>query len=462
MPLPPLLPRRRRRLIDAAVAAVIAALVAAAVLVGYLNSDARAAMLITGSSPAEPAAPGVPAALTVRWTAPTDAVLGSVVSTSGVVVVTDPHGITALDAATGKAVWSYHRSNLLLCAAGSGDLPVPGFGLGSAVPGIVTVFAKNGYCSQVQSFDADTGDRGVDRTSPNQVSGQLTFGGPYAGWMGRTLLEVWQSALLRTIQYGDQPDPTNPGTQLLGCTFTDLAMGTLQFGIVQHCAADGSNARVVLNFDDPNAVNKKEWSSFKFTPRTSIDTGSASARIVGITADRVAVLVAEPEPAVVVYDAAGTEVSRTPVPISAAEITAADGAGITAAVRTGQKWYCLIGSHLLAVSSQQVEAPAPATSIAGLAPSTTTAGTSTSGAAPLVSLQSLVVAWTAAGARGLPAVVGGSVLMPTDDGLEVLDNHGQTERTIAVDRSGYTGRVDAASVGDLFVETRGPQVVALS
>ena len=63
---------------------------------------------------------------------------------------------------------------------------------------------------------------------------------------------------------------------------------------------------------------------FKHDPRATIDTGAPAARIVGITADRVAVLVSAPEPAVVVYDATGAETSRTAVDIPAESIVAAD------------------------------------------------------------------------------------------------------------------------------------------
>jgi len=49
-------------------------------------------------------------------------------------------------------------------------------------------------------------------------------------------------------------------------------------------------------FTDPPTVNKK-WDVFTLSPRMDVDTGSDAARIVGLTADWVAVLVSSPAPA---------------------------------------------------------------------------------------------------------------------------------------------------------------------
>ena len=141
---------------------------------------------------------------------------------------------------------------------------------------------------------------------------------------------------MRTIQYGDEPNPPKPNATHTGCTFTDIALADDQFATVEHCAGgmrigdgapdQGTNARVVINWATPDsAPNKPDGQDvFKHDPRADIDTGSPAARIVGITADRVAVLVSAPEPAVVVYDATGAETSRTPVDIPAEQIVAAD------------------------------------------------------------------------------------------------------------------------------------------
>ena len=41
---------------------------------------------------------------------------------------------------------------------------------------------------------------------------------------------------MRTIQYGDLPNPPKPNAAHTGCTFTDIALADEQFATVEHCA----------------------------------------------------------------------------------------------------------------------------------------------------------------------------------------------------------------------------------
>ncbi|GGL95740.1 Rv3212 family protein [Nakamurella endophytica] len=463
---------RRRRTTDRLLAAAIAVVVAAVGVVVYLTSDNRATTDATGPQVPPPSAASVaPTTLRQAWTAATDPSLGAVASPSGVVVTTDRHAVTAHDAVTGAVRWSYTRSNRDLCAVGSGDTDDQPVDQGSGVRGIATVYAENGFCSQLMTLDPVTGSRSKVRTSPLPLGGSLVFGGPYAGWLSPTLVEVWRNDLVRTIQYGVQPNPTNPSSSHLGCTFTDLALAETQFATVEHCAAQGATARVVLNFDDPGAQKPKDWDQFKHTARMDVDTRSPAAVIVGVTPDRVAVLVSAPSPAVVVYDAAGTAVSRTAVEVPAAEITAAAAQGRPLpAVQTPSGRISLVGSHLVAVTFESVQGPAPSTALTTPTSATASSGVLPTSGAPAadVTLRSVRVAWVGGSALGLPAVVGDDVLIPVRDGLQVADLAGGPSalgaaggRVVAVNRGGWTGRTDAAAVGALVVETRGPTVVAL-
>ena len=484
-------PPSRRRLLDRVLAAVLAVVVTVVGLLVYRSSDIRNAQLTVSASTAPTGAwaaasipsptTSLPDSLAQKWVVATDPALGAVVSASGVVVTADQHAVTAHDAVTGLVRWSYARSNRDVCAVGSGDVGPADMQTQSSVPGIVTVFDENGFCSQVTTFDPVDGARGKVRTSPNEVGGSLVFGGPYAGWLGATRLEVWRYDLVRTIQYGDEADPPKSGESRLGCTFTDLALAANQFATVEHCPAESRTARVVINFDDPNAVtgHPDGYDTFEHKPRVDIDTRAAAARIVGITADRVAVLVSGPTPAIVVYDAAGTETSRTPVDVPAAAIAAADAvsrpARVTPAVATADQRFSLIGDYVVAVSMPTVRAVAPRTSFP--ATSTTTSSSGITGAlgqsaAPSspaeVDVADLRLDWVSAGALGLPATVGQNVLLPTARGLAVLDATqgpgalgASAARTIPVDRTGYAGRVDASAVGTMIIEHRGSSVVGL-
>ena len=467
------MPARTRRRYDrlAAVALVVVVVVVAAVL--WLTSDIRATDADTGADASTPPTAGtVPTGLEAAWSQPTDAGLGAIASPYGVVVTTDQHTVTGWDAVTGQRRWSYGRSNLPLCAAGSGDTDAEGAKVGGKVRGIVTIYEKNGLCSQIQALDPVTGERTYARTSPGQTGGSLVFGGPYGGWLGPTLLELWRNDLVRTFQYGDQPSPTNPGTRHLGCTFSDVAVTGDQVATVEHCDDSGPNAQLVLNWSDPGPHDEKQ-NQFEHTPRATIDTGSPAALLVGITDDRAAVLVSAPIPAVVVYDADGTESSLTPVDIPVADIVGATG--VTRAVtvegfRVGDPdttRYSLVGDHLLAVSEGRASVtvtvtPTPTTPAEGSeSTGESSAPASTAPETKSETRKDLAVDWVAGDALGLPAVVGGTVLLPVADGLAVLDDAGAATSTVAVDRGGYDGVVDAAAVGEMVIETRGDTVVAL-
>jgi hypothetical protein len=422
----------------------------------------------------------VPTKLSVKWTAATDPALGAVSSASGVVVTTDQHTITARDSVTGAVRWTYSRSNRTLCAVGSGDVGPDNMTSSASVAGITTVYAENGFCSQVMTFDPVTGARGKVRTSPNQEGGSLVFGASYAGWLGPTRLEVWRYDLVRTIQYGDQINPPKSGQSRLGCTFTDMALAANQFATVEHCPAEGADARVVLNFDDPGSVanHPDGWDTFQHSIRVDIDTGAAAARIVGVTADRVAVLVSGPKPAVVVYDASGKQTSRALVDIPAADIVAADDvanpASATPAVQTTAHRYSLVGSHLISISTPTIQAVPPPTSFAA-SPTTGSSAASSSGAITnalnppkTAAIIDLKLDWVAAGAIGLPGTVASTVLMPTKHGLSSfdaatgpLDLSADGAVATPVDRGGYTGRVDVSAVGQMIIEDRGSTVVAM-
>jgi hypothetical protein len=177
---------------------------------------------------------------------------------------------------------------------------------------------------------------------------------------------------------------------------------------------------------------------------------------------------------VVVYDATGKETSRTAVKIPAAAIAAADSpadpAHVTPAVQTDSQRFSFVGGSVLAVSTPTIKAVPPATSFAS---TTTSSSAPSSGllggitAPKTADIVDLHVDWVASGARGLPATIDSTVLLPTNQGLLTFDastgpSSLRTDRTIRVARGGYTGRVDVAAVDKMIIETRGSSVVAMA
>lgn len=472
------LPYRSRRRRDRTIAAVIAVVAVAVAAVLYLTSDIRATESDTAPDSAPVAAmTTVPDKLAVAWQQATDPALGGLASPFGTVVTADSHTVTGRDARTGKVQWTYSRSDRQLCGLGTGDTTTGDINSSGSVRGVMTMYARDGMCQEMALLNPITGAVHYQRTAPNRIPGTLIFGGPYVSWVSSDLMEIWRWDLLRTFQYGNQPNPSSGGTRHLGCIFTDAAVGQDQFGTIEHCADKGKNARIVLNWTDPNTQNK-DWDVFKTQVRADVDTGSPTARIVGITKDRVAVLVSRPEPAVLIYDADGTLATRTPVSIAAAAIeadTSSSKSVITPRVTLDGVQYAFVAGQVISVGTDTVEVTVPITSTSGstTAPTTTPRitnflGTEGSGAAatkPTTQVedrQSLVVNWTMSEAIGLPTLVGDNLLVPSPTGLAVATpSEGVVSRTIGVSRKASDKRVDVAVVGDRLVELRDGEVVSL-
>ncbi|MEO7125253.1 MAG: hypothetical protein ABI382_04055 [Nakamurella sp.] len=470
-------PRRTRRRIDALIAAVIAIGVITTVTAVYLGSDVRATTLVATPAAAvsttPPNAKSVPASLHEIWQLSTDPRFGAVVTPYGAVATADTHSVRGFDTQDGTSLWSYTRSNRALCAIGSGDTTTDALDSWSGVHGVMTVFAKNGYCSQVTLFDPTKGERLYQRTSPNQDPGQLFFGSPYVGWMGSDYLELWRHDLVATIRYGNQPNPVNSNGPHVGCTFTDAAVTADQLATIEHC---GSVTNLVLNWPTPSdspAKGDKGWDTNNSVPKATIALKSSQAVILEITADRAAVLVAEPAPAIVVYDTTGKEISRTTIHIDAADISATAKAGVTPSVTYQDHHYALVGHTLFAMSSTTETVPAPPKETAANSSATggdhpsDNAGAATSAgstkAPATVDVDSPVFDWSMTKVLGLPASIETNILVPISTGLAVRPtSSSRTTRVIPVDRGGYQGRVDVTAVGSVVVEVRGAHVVGLA
>lgn len=143
--MPPLLTDLRRppRRVWVWTAATLALVVVAALL--WRGSDA-AATESTTAAPAD-APSGTPAgAVSEAWSAPGGPLPESVVE-SGRVVVGSPHGVRALDPATGEEAWHYTRANARLCGL-------------TATDGVaVAVFRTEDRCDEAVALDAGTGVR---------------------------------------------------------------------------------------------------------------------------------------------------------------------------------------------------------------------------------------------------------------------------------------------------------------
>jgi hypothetical protein len=148
--------------------------------------------------------------------------------------------------------------------------------------------------------------------------------------------------------------------------------------------------------------------------------------LIAIGGDREAVAVPGP-PRLLVLDQAGLQIGQVPLDIPQAALTTAP-AGAPATVTTdGSRFYWWADGTTIALD----------------------AGT-------------LTPAWTLRNTLGPPVAYGTGLLAPIHDGLADLDPaRGTVLRTLPVPRTDPTAAVRLATAGDVVLEQRGPEVVAL-
>jgi len=399
--------RRTRSDVIAAAALVVAILVAATTL--WWTSDARHTTLITDPTPAPegpvPVAEQVPQTLAELWRAPSPATPVPVVHDA--TVVTGAAGeVAGRDLGSGSVRWSYRR-DLPLCT------------VGTAFDQAVAMYQRGQTCSEVTALRFADGRRGPQRSGPVAAPTRLTADGDHAAVTGQHYLEVWRTDLVRTLAYGRLPTPAQPGSQPRpDCTHGSLALDSERLALVEHCPGEAS-ARLTVQRSHPKDSDQPEVDFSTPLP-------GDQARLVALSADRVAV--ALPDPArLVVLDAEGYVVAEHPLAVPDADLQGDPPGGLASITGTPAGVYWFTGSATVALDPGELRPR-----------------------------------WVWPGSLGPGSVVAGRLLVPTPGALAVLDvTTGQQIATLPVDRGDYAGPVSTASAGDAILEQRGDILVAL-
>ena len=401
-----LAPERRTRT-DLLVAAALVVTVLVAASVVWLNSEARGTTSTTwdGSVPAPAAAQSLPRALAELWRVPSAATTTPVVS-GGTIATADGGAVVGRDPQSGEERWRYERDRALCAVAEAwGD--------------VVSVYRDPRGCGQVTALDAGTGARGAQRSSDADDPIRLVDTGSHLIALGDTRLEMWRSDLVRTVEYGRVDAPVNPNAQpRSGCELRSADAGAEVLAVLEQCAGEPSE-RLTLLDPSPEDSQKPEEFASSVLPEAGRD---ADARIVAVVGDRTAVYLA-PD---------GTAGPRI-------EVFDSDGA--------------LVDTHALQRPAGTSEGPA--VERGGVLVWWTgrdTVALSTSDFAPQ---------WTVEGTLGNGDVMAGSLLLPVDGALLGVDARtGERGSRIDVER-GAVGSVNVSVAGDVVVEQRGDELVAL-
>jgi hypothetical protein len=375
-------------------------------------SDVHATTSQTGPAHvSEPPEPGrVPRRLSPIWRAPSPktpepvAVNRSLVTAGG-------HEVAGRDPLTGKIRWRYARRNLPLCT------------VGAAWGRVLALYRKNGWCGEVTSLDAVTGKRGAQRTGNVQRGTRLVDGGTYVTTTGPSLLNTWRSDLVKTDEYGDVPDPAQPGTQPRpDCTYGSVAAGGGRIGVVERCPGDRRHApadRLTVLRAQPERPDTPQVVFSAVLP-------GPQARVVAVNDEYAAV--ALPGKLLVYANSAEQPAASYPLSLPDRDFHGdPPGRVVPTTSSDDGTVYWFTGSSTVALSGNDFRPR-----------------------------------WSFPHTSGPGTLFAGRLLLPVRNGLAVTNpGSGRVLRTIALNRHGYRGRVGLASLGPVVVEQRGNTIVAL-
>lgn len=415
-----LAPERRTRT-DLVVAAVIAVVVVVAASIAWFTGDARGTASIPAEEPlpqAEPAT-AVPTALTELWRAPSAATDSTrtplPVVTGSTVVTADGGSVLGRDPRSGEQSWSYTRDLPLCSVVASWNTAV-------------AVYRDDRGCSQVTELDGPTGERKAQRTSDADDAVRLSSDGTYVTSRGDTRMELWRSDLVRTLEYGRVDAPVNPGSQpRTGCTLLSSASTNSRTAVLEQCPGEAAARLSLINPAPKDASEPEEYGS-TVVPELLPESGAPTAgRIIAITGSIVALYIPAENGApdrVGFYDDAAARISEFALPAGSSPTPDSPNFPAT---KAGSVLTWFTGSGVQAFDSNNL--------------------------GPL---------WTVPGALGSGTVMAGRLLVPVPDGISVVDlSTGVRGADIPVDRGDYDGPIQMSVIGDVVVEQRGTDVVAL-
>ena len=394
------------------VAAAITVVVAVTAAVMWATSPHHGTVSTPSAEPvaAPPDAASVPAGFTEAWRAPSAATPAPVVA--GPVVVTGQGGdVAGHDATTGAVRWSYDR-DLPLCTVGSG---FPDHDDGRAL----ALYRNGDWCSELTSLNPATGTRDRQRNPDVHPGTRLVPAGSLVTATGSTYLEVMRSDLVETVEYGDVPTPRQVGRQPRpGCEATGFAPDAGRLAVLQQCPGEPTERLSVIDPDGSEADKPQE--------EFSVPLSATGATLVATSDDRVAVALTDP-PRLQIFDRSGAQVALLGLDVPPGDVARPPADGVAPVFANDERIYWWTGSRTVALDAND-----------------------------------LTPVWTLPDTLGPGVDYGGRLLVPVRDGIAVMDGAtGRVERTLPVSRTDPGAPVTSAVLGDVLVEQRGTEIVAL-
>ncbi|HVH21567.1 MAG TPA: hypothetical protein VNA11_03840, partial [Pseudonocardia sp.] len=311
--------------------------------------------------------------------------------------------------------WRYTRDRPL-CTAASG-FPTTEGRRGRV---LMIYEGDTGFCSEMTALRPDTGARVAARNTDVVPGTQLLADDTFVVATGDKYLEVLRSDLVKTLEFGAVIAPAQPDRQpRVGCVYGSTVLAARRLAVLERCADDATDRLTVLSPDPADAEKPEE--------EFSVLLPLVGATVVAVSSERVAVALPKP-PRLALFDQTGTEISQVPLDVPEVDLAAdpPDGVSDTTTSADGPV-YWWTGSRTVALDPVE-----------------------------------LTPRWTLPGTLGPAQPYGGGLLLPVPDGLlDVDSNTGTGLRTIPVPREDRTAPVRLATSGEVLLEQRGTDVVAL-
>ena len=352
----------------------------------------------------------IPDSLTESFSVPNTLMPGQsrAVSSKGLLISHEGDTLTATDS-TGNTVWSYERRDADLCSLGTAwNKIVATYRTGVGCGDVVALHAANGEYADTRS--ARSADDVVPITSNDRV-----------GTVSTARVELWRSDLVRTVEYGDVTAKQEPNMQPHeDCSITSALTRTETLAVTESCPDSPDSTWLRIQEATPEDSRKPEINK-------DIEISDPGARLVAFGQEAAAVYLPADSPRIVSYNFDGEVVSTTEVePSAAITDSASPFAPAIADLPHHMSWFD--GERLYLFTPTELK-----------------------------------VDHVLDNALGTGITLDERLLVPTEEGIDVVNwSSGKTERTIRVDRDGYSGPISLTLAGTVIIEQRGDTAVALT
>ncbi|MBC2682082.1 hypothetical protein [Corynebacterium anserum] len=348
----------------------------------------------------------LPKHLSPAWEAPTTADRQLVAGANGVLSIRGTR-VSMLDARTGKERWHYDQQREI-CGVASP----------SRWTEVVVVFRSPKGCGEAISFDMASGQYAYTRDALAQDDVTVFAGDTRAGTISPRRIEIWRDDLVRTVEVGYQEAPTQPDQQkYVNCSFTSAQTYATMLATASACPDDDSKKLVRLLDTTPEKSDQPEiYHEF---------TVPAGAEVVAAAQNSALIYIPPQDDHDAKFQLLNKSGDFENLPAQASPGVEAEDQSRT----DGPVAMWFDGARLNVFGAEDLH--------------------------PRFQVD---------GALGTGAMMAGALLVPVPTGIAVIDPaHGTVERTIPVERHGYTGPITLRISGDsTIVEQRADTLVGLT